>query len=415
MQRWADHCSSDEDTDDNYTVEEEQVEEIEPTTIEEEFSDKVQVNTDDTASEEQPDQQQPVRTYDFPDRPPFTAFVGNLSYDIQDTAQLQQGLADVVSERLGEKVRVLGGRICYDRDNTSGQHRGFGYVELESLEELKIVMKLNDDGKATLAGRKIQVDTANHNNRSNNNYNRRGNNHRGSNHGDRRNNSNRDNESSEKIDGSKFRGGKFNNNNNNFRNNFRNNNHSNHSNSNDANGPPRERPSLKLAPRSKPVDADRSSSSNIFGGAKARDEQAWAKSRHQQKEDQKRKTPESPAVEEKKTIKNKDEDHNNKEDKNSSIRRESGRGAGRGGKGRGNQHRNSNNAGRGGDSNHKRGAGKRQPNDKKNDKKKQPASSEEKALPAKAIAKPADAPSSNPEPKKPKNKFALLMDDSDSD
>jgi len=39
---------------------------------------------------------------------------------------------------------------------------------------------------------------------------------------------------------------------------------------------------LKLAPRSKPVSGEGpSASSNIFGGAKARDQQAWEKSRQQ--------------------------------------------------------------------------------------------------------------------------------------
>ena len=127
MKSWADHCSSDEDTDDNYSVEDEDDEqqEAEEQTFDAAFSEKVQV-----------DQQQ---QYNFPDRPPFTAFVGNLSFDIQEASQLQQALADVVLDRLGERVNILGGRISYDRDSNNRQHRGFGYVELETLEQVCIV------------------------------------------------------------------------------------------------------------------------------------------------------------------------------------------------------------------------------------------------------------------------------------
>jgi hypothetical protein len=131
IKSWAD-CSSDEDTDDNYSVESE--EQVEEQTIDAAFSEKVQVDGQGP-NEGGPEQQ--VRTYDFPDRAPFTAFVGNLSYDIQESSQLQQALADVVFERLGERINVLGGRISYDRDSKNRQHRGFGYVELETLEEVR--------------------------------------------------------------------------------------------------------------------------------------------------------------------------------------------------------------------------------------------------------------------------------------
>eukprot|EP00536_Pseudo-nitzschia_multiseries_P012046 jgi/Psemu1/100907/gw1.440.12.1 len=266
MKSWADHCSSDEDTDDNLSVGEEEAlayngddDDDEP--IEEEFADKAVVDEGFGGDHQQQQllQQPQARTYDFPDHPPFTAFVGNLSYDIQDTSQLQQAMADVVLERLGETVNVLGGRISYDRDRANKQHRGFGYIELETLDQLKLVMKLNDDGQALLAGRKIQVDTANHQNRSNHNHNHNNNNNR-------------------RGPNQHHRGSNHNNSNHNHNNRFRNNNSS--TSSAGAGGAPRERPSLKLAPRSKPVEGGaRSSSSNIFGGARARDEQAWEKSR----------------------------------------------------------------------------------------------------------------------------------------
>ena len=129
MKSWADHCSSDEDTDDNFSVgdEEQQSDDdaCEETSIEDDFSDKVRLQ-----------EQQQERTYDFPDRPPFTAFIGNLSYDIQEADQLQKALVDVVFRHLGERITPLGGHISYDRDNNR-QHRGFGYVELNTLEEVR--------------------------------------------------------------------------------------------------------------------------------------------------------------------------------------------------------------------------------------------------------------------------------------
>merc|ERR1712166_1387359 len=224
---------------------------------------------------------------------------------------------------LKEKINIIGAKICYERNSDNRNHRGFGYVELETLEELKIVMKLNDDAQAMLAGRKIQVDTANHQNRQNNRgggsqqNNNNNNNNRGSFNRSQTGEKNNNSRFGE-IDGSKFRGGKFNNNNNNNNNSSSNNNDNtnsqrnnsfrgNNTNFNDRQsndprerggsfsrkqydakntskgGPPSEppkRPSLMLAKRSKPVDGARTStSSNIFGGAKARDEQAWEENR----------------------------------------------------------------------------------------------------------------------------------------
>ena len=127
--KWAD-CSSDEDTDDNYSVESEDNDEDQ--SLNAGFSEKVQV--DDSEGGTEPS----GRTYDFPEFPPFTAFVGNLSWDINEPAQLKQTLADVVFDRLGERIHVIGGRICYDRDSKNRQHRGFGYVELETLEEVRL-------------------------------------------------------------------------------------------------------------------------------------------------------------------------------------------------------------------------------------------------------------------------------------
>ena len=55
--------------------------------------------------------------------------------------------------------------------------------------------------------------------------------------------------------------------------------------------PPKERTALKLQPRSKPVtegESNGGSQSNIFGGAKARDEESWQDRRRQEREERRK-------------------------------------------------------------------------------------------------------------------------------
>ena len=136
MKSWAD-CSSDEDEDD-YSVEAPEEEEEEDDDLVAETSNKLQVKEGSlpAAFDKNEPRQQHHRTYDFPDQPPFTAFVGNLSYDIREASNLQHALADAVQDRLGEAINTVGGQIAYDRNVDNKQHRGFGYVEVETLEEV---------------------------------------------------------------------------------------------------------------------------------------------------------------------------------------------------------------------------------------------------------------------------------------
>jgi len=142
-----------------------------------------------------------------------------------------------------------------DRRSEKPRHRGFGYVQVETLDMLKALMQLND-GNTTLAGRKIQLDTANG--------------------GGRNDRSQRKSSGSfgADVDGSKFRGGRYANNNRRG---------SNRRSNGDSSDAPAQRPSLKLQPRTKPVeekgDSESGSSANIFGGAKPRDEQTWQERR----------------------------------------------------------------------------------------------------------------------------------------
>ncbi|KAJ2705579.1 Eukaryotic translation initiation factor 4B, partial [Coemansia spiralis] len=61
---------------------------------------------------------------DLPTEPPFTAFVGNLPFEMDET-KLRELFGDGV-----EDVRLI-------RDRETDRLRGFGYVEFKSLDALK--------------------------------------------------------------------------------------------------------------------------------------------------------------------------------------------------------------------------------------------------------------------------------------
>lgn len=233
MRNWADHCSSDDEDD---ALERQQQ------MLDHEGGEKDEHAEGDRHSQEDHHEEAPKRTYDFPTEPPYTAFVGNLAYSIIEPEALSSELSKVVKARLGMEMNIFNARILMDRHSETPRHRGFGYVQVETLDDLKALMDLNERG-ATLAGRKIQLDTAN----TDNNRQRRS--------------------SSSNVDGSKFRGGRF----------SKRQSRSNGSAQQEQGGTPAQRPSLKLQPRSKPVEDSSvsGSASNIFGSGRARDEQEY--------------------------------------------------------------------------------------------------------------------------------------------
>jgi RNA recognition motif-containing protein len=157
----------------------------------------------------------------FPKEAPFTAHVKNVAYNIKSDEDLGEKIQGLVKFRYqGDKrVNVASCRLGVDR--VTQKMRGFAYVEFETPEELMLFLNIND-GFSKINGRKIAIDIARppQNNRRNS---------RRDNNRDR----DRDGGVSSNIDGSKFRGGINRNNNNN-------------------NGG--ERTSLRLQPRSKPVE-----------------------------------------------------------------------------------------------------------------------------------------------------------------
>ena len=68
--------------------------------------------------------------------PPYTAFLGNLSFDMRSSTDLTAELESLLRERrLDGAARVKTARLVTDR--TTGQSRGYGYVEFDAKEEVR--------------------------------------------------------------------------------------------------------------------------------------------------------------------------------------------------------------------------------------------------------------------------------------
>ena len=264
---------------------------------------------------------------EFPDHPPFKAYVGNLDYQMKDAAELRTLLEQAYQLQCGgQELVILDVHIPIDRNTQRA--RGFSYVEVETLDMLKnMILQLNDH---EMAGRKLNMNVAKQQ----------------QNKGGRHHSGGRSN-----VDGSKFRGGSF------------------------RSEPRGERPSLKLAPRTKPLEDEKegasSSRTDIFGGAKARDEKSWIERRQS--------------------------------DREARQGRGGGRGEGRGGRGEGRGGRGEGRGGRG----EGRGGGR-------GEARRSSGRGGEKKPEKKPYTPPQEAPKPA-EKKAPQNKFAALGFDSDSD
>lgn len=83
----------------------------------------------------------------MPDRPPYTAHIGNLSFEATDS--------EIGEFFAGSGASVKGVRLVRDREND--RPRGFGYVEFNDVESLKKALPLSG---SPLAGREIRVTVA---------------------------------------------------------------------------------------------------------------------------------------------------------------------------------------------------------------------------------------------------------------
>lgn len=131
MKSWADHCSSDEESFNEDTP-------LDTFDDDDDEPAKELPQRMEQAHLDEPEQPPPApRTYNMPSGPPYTLFVGNLSYAIQDGQQLGEALGDLVKDRLKTDIKIVKGKIGFDRQNPgNNRHKGFGYVEVGSLEEV---------------------------------------------------------------------------------------------------------------------------------------------------------------------------------------------------------------------------------------------------------------------------------------
>eukprot|EP00555_Chaetoceros_dichaeta_P007171 CAMPEP_0198263880 /NCGR_PEP_ID=MMETSP1447-20131203/13852_1 /TAXON_ID=420782 /ORGANISM="Chaetoceros dichaeta, Strain CCMP1751" /LENGTH=440 /DNA_ID=CAMNT_0043952637 /DNA_START=17 /DNA_END=1339 /DNA_ORIENTATION=+ len=206
-----------------------------------------------------------------PNEAPYTAHIGNLSFGVKEGPDLAEEIEKLVTDRYKgeESVSVTEARVGVDRD--TGKRRGYGYVEFGTLEELLVLLNLND-GFSGVSGRMIRIDIAQPRRERqpmrSNSRNRRHPNSMDNDGGRGPRSSSRNRGQSNfptEIDGNQFRGGVRR-----------------------ANAPSSSggssggvRPTLKLAPRSKPMAGGVSTGlSNIFGGAKPREENVRSRKQH---------------------------------------------------------------------------------------------------------------------------------------
>lgn len=83
----------------------------------------------------------------LPDKPPYTAHLGNLSYEAN-----QEAVTDFFTSAGCSVVNV---RIVEDREQM--RPKGFGYAEFTSVDDLKKALDLNEE---SFVGRNIRIRVA---------------------------------------------------------------------------------------------------------------------------------------------------------------------------------------------------------------------------------------------------------------
>lgn len=246
---WADHCSSDEESDDGYTHPARASTEIDHDISYDDSANEQKLEDEHLELEEEVIPFPPTLDFsnvpeNFPTEAPYTGYIRNLPFKINSPEYLCDVVERLIEERYEgqQSVKATEARIGLDRDTK--KPLGYGYVEFSTARELMIFTNLND-GYSKIMGRRIAIDIARSAKKRTGNA--RGNRNRG---GD--------------IDGSQFRGG------------FK------KTNASDG----KQRTSLKLAPRSTVARDDQGNEgrSSIFGSAKpANDVSHWESSREKQR------------------------------------------------------------------------------------------------------------------------------------
>lgn len=122
MQSWAD---IDSESDDDSAGQHHPANQVQP---------EPEPEQEESEEEEPPP---PPKEYDWPSEPPFTAYVGNFPYKIKDSDELSRGIEHLLHDRFQASVRIVKSRLAMDRQEN--RPKGFGYLELESLEDVSIV------------------------------------------------------------------------------------------------------------------------------------------------------------------------------------------------------------------------------------------------------------------------------------
>lgn len=140
MKSWADHCSSDEEDEDIPRVQvPPQVKESDSESDysdneEEEHNNNNRGNNSGSRNNNYNRDRNPRPPPVLPTSKPFTAFVGNLSYEIQDAKHLAYELERLCGEKLQKPVTAVDGRLMTDRE--SGMKKGYGYIEFDTVEDV---------------------------------------------------------------------------------------------------------------------------------------------------------------------------------------------------------------------------------------------------------------------------------------
>jgi RNA recognition motif. (a.k.a. RRM, RBD, or RNP domain) len=268
---WADQCSSEEEDEGPEVVV------SQPSSTLDGTSNHVQQGMGHDESISTPTPPPPSeRVYEYPTAPPFSAYVGNLAYDVTKD-MLAEALAALALKILHYEIKIVSSKIVMDKIDRN-KSRGYGYVEVETLQELQKLMELNQYDHAVIFGRRINLNVSSGGGSSN----VRHHSHRNS------TSSQRSSGSFVDVDGSKFRQGRY------AKRDSGTSNNKTPDGGGEAAAIPQERPILILKPRSKTTDgsgnammdggSERSSklggsNSNIFGEAKPRDEIGWQERR----------------------------------------------------------------------------------------------------------------------------------------
>jgi len=72
--------------------------------------------------------------YTIPSNPPYTSYIGNISYEIRNTSELCTEVREMLNKR--NVTGFATARLMLDRD--TDRSKGYGYVEFQSGQEVRV-------------------------------------------------------------------------------------------------------------------------------------------------------------------------------------------------------------------------------------------------------------------------------------